>query len=239
MEKTTKGLIIALAVVLGIFIFAEIKLHGQRIPSWAWDSSPTPWKNETIWVSIGNLSDYAIFNSTGDTPPVNDTNITNSTDYTRTAGGGGGGGGGGETPPPAPPAPPPEEPPADYNNWSVIITAVNQLEEMEFGTHSNASDGYDALYDTYTQFPQIGYVIMSLDAVYATSIKQFENNSESWALIVDVPAGESTNLTMNITDLRSEVNVSFIIGNESYDIRVNTTLGLGEGQTNINVSAVG
>ena len=118
--------------------------------------------------------------------------------------------------------------------WNVTIAATNQLEPVTFGYHSSATDGFDG-FDTITDYPQQGKVVMSLDDSFATSIKV--NNLE-WVLSVGVPTGSTSTLTWDTSNFYLQSGL--VISNESDTINMSaqTSLDLAEGAHNFLIKLV-
>jgi len=124
---------------------------------------------------------------------------------------------------------------ASATPWNVTISATNQLENVTFGYHPDASDGYDS-FDEFTQTPIQGKVIMSLDTLYAKCIKR---DNLVWNLTVGVPSDQSTTLSWDTSEVPPNIALRLYNTSVGVDINMKTqnSLNLGSGSHYFTIEA--
>ena len=112
--------------------------------------------------------------------------------------------------------------PATTEEWSLTISATNQLEPVTLGIHPDATNDYDEEYDVFAQTPVQGKVIMILDKIYAIEINK---DKLTWNLSVGVPAGQTTTLTWDSSKIPADVSLTL----DGIDMKLQNSIELGEG----------
>jgi len=111
---------------------------------------------------------------------------------------------------------------ASSEEWNLTISATNQLEPVTFGIAPDATDGYDAGYDTFAQTPVQGKVILLLDNIYA---KEINSERMTWNLSVGVPTGETATLSWE----PSKIPTTMVLTVDGTDMNAENSLLLDEG----------
>ena len=120
--------------------------------------------------------------------------------------------------------------------WNVTISAVNHNEPIIFGynPHPNVSDSYDFEFDEFYITPVLGKVTLTLDDIFAKSIKK---DGLKWNFTAGVPSGTTTSLSWDASNTPSAFEL--ILSNETTNInmRTQTSLGLSDGSHSFLISA--
>jgi hypothetical protein len=114
--------------------------------------------------------------------------------------------------------------------WSITISASNQLEPIVLGINPDATNDYDPDYDEYMQTPIQGKTLLILDDLYSTEINK---NYKTWELSVGVPSGETDRLEWDPDDIPDDVTLTI----DGEDMREEDHLHLDEGSTYLTIRA--